>query len=239
MIAWGGGADGGPVEVIVVDDEPGVRAMIADYLGTLGMVAREAGDAAGLDRLLRERPARIVLLDINMPGEDGLSAARRLRARGERAGIILLTAQGEEPSRLAGLGGGADDYIVKPFALAELAARIGAVLRRLPAPAAEEAGPVAFGAARLDRAARRLIGADGRVADLSALDLALLDAFLRHPRQVLSRERLSELAAGRPLEAGERSIDIRIARLRKLVEADPAEPGTIVTLRGEGYVFRP
>lgn len=226
-----------PLEVIVVDDEPGVRAMVADYLGSTGMIVREAADAAGLDRLLRERPARVLLLDINMPGEDGLSLARRLRARGERAGIVMLTAQGEEPSRLAGLGGGADDYVVKPFALAELAARIAAVARRLPAVAAPE--PVAFGTARLDRAARRLIGADGQVADLSAADLALIEVFLRHPRQVMGRERLCALAHGRPLEAGERSIDIRVTRLRKLVEQEPSAPRTIVTVRGEGYVFVP
>lgn len=232
----GGAGEGAPVEVIVVDDEAGVRAMVADYLGAAGMAVREAADAEALDRLLRERPARVVLLDINMPGEDGLSIARRLRARGERAGIVMLTAQGEEPSRLAGLAGGADDYVVKPFALAELAARIAAVLRRLPEARAAET--VAFGPARLDRAARRLVCADGTVADLSAADLAILDAFLRHPRQVLSRERLCLLAHDRPLEAGERSIDIRITRLRKLVEPAPAEPRTIVTVRGEGYVFR-
>lgn len=226
-----------PLEVIVVDDEPGVRAMVADYLGSAGMIVREAEDAAGLDRLLRERPARILLLDINMPGEDGFSLARRLRARGERAGIVMLTAQGAETSRLAGLGGGADDYVVKPFALVELAARITAVARRLPEEMAPE--PVAFGTARLDRAARRLIGADGRVADLSAADLALIEVFLRHPRQVMGRDRLCALAHGRPLEAGERSLDIRITRLRKLVEPEPAAPQTILTVRGEGYVFIP
>lgn len=228
----------GRVEVVITDDEPALRAMVADYLGASGMVVREAEDAAGLDRLLRERPASVLLLDINMPGEDGLSVARRLRARGERAGIIMLTAQGDEASRLAGLGGGADDYLVKPFALAELAARIAAVLRRLPAPAVGKA-IVGFGTARLDRAARRLVGVDGSVAVLSAPDFALLEVFLRHPRQAMSRERLCELAHGRPLEAGERSIDIRVTRLRKLVEADPRQPRTIVTLRGEGYAYRP
>lgn len=225
-----------PVEVVIADDEPALRAMVADYLGTAGMSVLEAADATDLERLLRERPARIVLLDINMPGEDGLSAARRLRARGERAGIIMLTAQGEEASRLAGLGGGADDYVVKPFALAELLARITAVLRRLPDAAPQ---PVAFGAAQFDRAARRLVAADGRVAELSAADLALLEVFLRHPRQTMSRERLCELANGRPLEAGERSIDIRVTRLRKLVELDPAAPRAIVTVRGEGYLYQP
>lgn len=227
-----------PIEVIVTDDEPGVRAMVADYLGAAGLSVRIAADAAELDRLLREAPARILVLDINMPGEDGLSVARRLRARGERAGILMLTARGEEESRLGGLVGGADDYIVKPFALSELLARIKAVLRRLP-----EAGPaattVAFGTALIDRMARRLIGADGSVSDLSGPDHALIDAFLRHPRQLLSRDRLSEIAHGRPLAPGERSIDIRITRLRRRIEADPRQPRTIVTMRGDGYVYQP
>lgn len=228
----------GRIGVIVVDDEPQLRAMVADYLGGRGMDVREAADAAALDRMLRDRPARIVLLDINMPGEDGLAVARRLRARGERTGVIMLTAQGEEASRLAGLSGGADDYIVKPFALAELAARIAAVLRRLP-PMESGPDPVRFGQARLDRAARRLIGPDGAAADISAPDLALIEVFLRHPRQVMSRERLCLLAFDRPLEAGERSLDIRITRLRKLVEAAPEAPRTIMTVRGAGYVYQP
>ncbi len=226
------------LEVIVTDDEPGLRAMIADYLGAAGLGVRLAADGAELDRLLREAPARVLVLDINMPGEDGLSVARRLRARGERAGIVMLTARGEEESRLGGLVGGADDYIVKPFALSELLARIRAVVRRLPeVPVAASAVP--FGVARVDRAARRLIGADGAVSELSAQDHALIDAFLRHPRQILSRDRLSEIAHGRPLEPGERSIDIRITRLRKRIEPDPRRPRVIVTVRGDGYVYRP
>ncbi|PZQ48339.1 MAG: hypothetical protein DI556_14410 [Rhodovulum sulfidophilum] len=230
-------ASGGePVEVVIADDEPELRAMVADYLGAAGMKVREASEAVSLDRVLREKPARVLLIDINMPGEDGLSIARRLRARGERAGIILLTARGEEESRLAGLGGGADDYIVKPFALAELRARIEAVARRLPAPSG--AGVARFGAALIDRAARRLVGADGRVTELSAQDLALLEAFLRHPGQTLSRDRLSELAHGRPLEPGERSVDIRITRLRRHVDP-PGAPRVIATVWGEGYRYDP
>ncbi len=226
------------LEVVIVDDEPGLRAMVADYLGGVGMVVREAAEAEALERLLRERPARVLIVDINMPGEDGLSLVARLRSRGERAGIILLTARGEEEFRLAGLTGGADDYIVKPFALAELRARIEAVDRRLPA-AATAAGPVPFGAALLDRAARRLIGPEGRVDALSALDLALIETFLTHPRQVLSRERLSELAQGQPLAPGERALDIRIARLRRRIEEETRAPRTIVTVWGEGYRYDP
>lgn len=236
MASMAGKATG--IEVIVTDDEPGVRMMIADYLGAAGLSVRLAADARELDRLLREAPARILVLDVNMPGEDGLSVARRLRARGERAGILMLTARGEEESRLSGLVGGADDYIVKPFALSELLARIEAVQRRLPEAApAEAAAP--FGTARIDRAARRLIAADGSVSDLSEPDYALIDAFLRHPRQILSRERLSEIAHGRSLAPGERSIDIRVTRLRRRIEPDPRLPRVIVTARGDGYVYRP
>ncbi len=227
-----------PIEVIVTDDEPGLRAMLADYLGAAGLRVRLAADAAELDGLLREAPARVLVLDVNMPGEDGLSVARRLRARGERAGIVMLTARGEEESRLGGLLGGADDYIVKPFALSELLARIQSVARRLP-PEAPLPATRRFGAARVDTSARRLIAADGTVSDLSAQDHALIDAFLRHPRQTLSRERLSEIAHGRPLAPGERSIDIRITRLRKRIEPDPQRPRFIITLRGDGYVYRP
>jgi DNA-binding response OmpR family regulator len=230
-----------PVDVVVTDDEPALRAMIADYLGAAGFRVRLAADAAGLDRLLREAPARIILLDVNMPGEDGLAAARRLRRQGVRAGLLMLTAQGEEEARVAGLAGGADDYVVKPFALSELLARIRAVLRRLP-PEPPAPALLRFGAARIDAAARRIIEADGSEGALSEPDLALIEAFLRHPRQVLGRDRLAELARGRSAggrAAEGRALDIRVARLRKRVEADPANPRAIRTLRGEGYVYEP
>lgn len=232
-------AEAEAAEIIVVDDEAGLREMIGDYLAASGFSVRGAADGVALDRLLRQTPARIIILDVNMPGEDGLSIARRLRNRGESAGILMLTAQDNEKSRLDALTHGADDYIVKPFVLAELLARIRAVLRRMTVPAVPAPTLTPFGRCLIDAPARRLIGPDGDATSISEQDFELLGVFLRHPRQVLSRDRLSELAHGRPLEAGERSLDIRITRLRRKIEADPASPTTIVTLRGEGYLFDP
>ncbi len=229
----------GMAEIIVVDDEPGLREMLGDYLSAAGYAVRLAADGLAMDRLLRQSPARIIVLDVNMPGEDGLTIARRLRNRGERAGILMLTAQDNEQSRLNALSHGADDYIVKPFALAELLARIRAVQRRMMVPAAPPAVLTPFGRCLIDAPARRLIDPNGDATPISEQDFELLQAFLRHPRQVLSRDRLCELAHGRPLEAGERSLDIRITRLRRKIEADPAAPTTIVTLRGTGYLFDP
>lgn len=224
------------LRVIVVDDEPALRAMVEDYLTLQGFRVTQAEGGAALDRALAAG-ADLILLDINMPGEDGLSILARQRGRGARMGVVMLTANAAEASVLAGLNHGADDYVAKPFDLAELAARLRAVARRLP-PAPPPAG-VAFGRCRLDPEGRALTGPDGAAIEISAMEFALLEVFARHPRQVLSRERLCELAHGRPLAPGERSVDIRITRLRKKIEADPANPRHLLTLRGEGYVFDP
>lgn len=226
-------------EILVVDDEPAMRAMIADYLDSAGFSVRVAADGGALDAALRLAPADVILLDINMPGEDGLQVARRLRARGVRAGLLMVTAQDGEDPRRAALTGAADDYIAKPFALSELVARIRAVLRRMPGGDAPAPRLLAFGPVRIDPDARRLVAPDGSGSDLSEVDFALLDAFLRHPRQILTRDRLCEMVQGRVLKPGERSIDIRIARLRKRIEADPARPVTLCSVRGEGYCYDP
>lgn len=225
-------------EVLVVDDEPGVRGMIADYLAAAGFSVRMAADGGALEAALRLRPADVILLDINMPGEDGVAVARRLRARGVRAGIVMVTAQDADGMRSAALTAAADDYITKPFALSELTARIRAVLRRMPG-ARPAPRLVPFGPVRIDPDARRLIAPDGTGTDLSEVDFALLDAFVRHPRQILTRDRLCEMTQGRPLTPGERAIDIRIARLRKRIEPDPARPVTLCSIRGEGYCYDP
>jgi DNA-binding response OmpR family regulator len=228
------------IEVIVVDDEPGLRLMMEDYLGTQNYAVRTADGGAMLDRLLRERPADIIVLDVNMPGEDGISIAARLRQAAERAGIIMLTAAGDEASRVAALSRGADDYIVKPFSLSELNARVRSVLRRLPKAAVPARTPAEFvpmGRCQLDLAGRRLIDAEGHEIGISLAEFELLGVFARHPGQIMSRERLCELAHGRPLEAGDRSVDIRITRLRKKLEQNPALPTAICTARGEGYFF--
>lgn len=230
--------------IIVVDDEPDLRLLLEDYLGAQGMAVRSAADGAELRERLREEPADIVILDVNMPGEDGFTVARSLRAAGSRVGIIMLTAAGAVESRLTGLDAGADDYLPKPFEPRELLARVRSILRRLeaerdPVPAACEPRTVRFGRCRLDAEAHQLLDAEGRPVPLTAMEFDLLATFARHPRQVLSRERLAELAHNRPLEPEDRSIDIRIARLRKKIEHDPANPSTIRTVRGEGYLFEP
>ena len=181
-----------------------------------------------------------------MPGENGLAALARLRAGGGRAGVILLTAAGTLGDRLAGLADGADDYVVKPFEPRELLARIRAVLRRLdaadggaPEPAPAPRPALRIGRCTFDTEARCLRDPDGAEIALTAMEYDLLDVFSRHPRQVLSRSRLAELAHGRPLAPGDRSIDIRITRLRAKIGEDARTPRTLRTVHGEGYVFDP
>ena len=232
----------GPIEVFVVDDEPALRGMIEDYLSMQGFSVSGAENGTALDRLLATRQPAVIVLDVNMPGEDGLSIVRRLRNRAQRMGVIMLTANGDETSKVTGLANGADDYIVKPFELRELLARLRSVLRRLPpaqAAAPSRTARLAFGSYSLDPEGRRLFDRDGLEVEISAMEYELLDVFARHPRQVFSRDRLCELAHGRPLGDGDRSVDIRIARLRRKLEGGPARPALLRTVRGEGYVFEP
>lgn len=236
-------------QILVVDDEPDLRWLLADYLGMQGFAVRTAADARELDARLAEAPADVIVLDINMPGENGLAAMARLRAAGNRAGVIMLTAAGTLGDRLAGLGDGADDYVAKPFEPRELLARIRAVLRRLDAPgvdrgaAAAQAAParamVRMGRFAFDAEGRCLRDSAGAEVALTAMEYDLLDVFARHPRQVLSRSRLCELAHGRPLAPGDRSVDIRITRLRSKIGEDARAPRTLRTVHGEGYLFDP
>jgi DNA-binding response OmpR family regulator len=228
--------------IVVVDDEAGLRALLEDYLGMQGFAVRAAESVVGLEATLAAGSADLILLDVNMPGEDGLAALTRLRAAGLETAVILLTAQDGPDSRIAGLLRGADDYVVKPFEPRELLARIRAVLRRMPAPSPEAAAPrqpVRFGGCLLDLVARRLTDAAGTEIDLSAMEHDLLAVFARHPRQTLSRERLAELAHGRRLAPGDRSVDIRMRRLRQKIERDPSAPRVLRTVHGEGYRFDP
>lgn len=228
--------------IIVVDDESGLRAMIQDYLTMQGFTVDEAESGVALDKLLATKRPDLILLDVNMPGEDGLSIVRRLRASAERMGVIMLTANSDETSKVTGLANGADDYLVKPFQLRELLARVRSVLRRAPTIAAAPAKPrptLPIGRHRLDLEGKRLIDPDGLEVEISMMEYELLETFARHPRQVLGRDRLCELAHGRPLGDGDRSVDIRIARLRKKLELDPASPTILCTVRGEGYIFEP
>lgn len=230
--------------ILVADDEPDLRDMVADYLDMQGFDVTTAGDAAELGDRLAAAPVDVIILDVNMPGETGLAALERLRATGLAAGVIMLTGAGTLETRLDGLRAGADDFMEKPFEPRELLARVRAVLRRLepggpaPAPSAPRAA-ARMGRCTFDAAARCLRDADGKTISLTAMEFDLLDVFTRHPRQILSRARLSELAHGRPLEAGDRSIDIRITRLRAKIGEDARAPRTLRTVHGEGYLYDP
>jgi DNA-binding response OmpR family regulator len=228
--------------IVVVDDEPGLRGLIEDYLSMQGYAVHQAEGGAALDRLLSSKSADLILLDVNLPGEDGFSILRRLRNSGERMGIIMLTGNADEMSKVKGLIDGADDYLPKPFEVRELLARVRSVLRRLPPPVekpVETRPKLTLGRFVLDVEGRRFFAADGLEIEVSSMDFDLLEAFARHPRQVLSRDRLCELAHGRTLQASDRSLDVRIARLRKKIETDASEPTILRTVRGEGYVFEP
>lgn len=228
--------------ILVVDDEPDIRTLVADYLGACGFSVETASDTAGLADRLAAGPVDLIVLDVNMPGETGLVALARLRAAGDRTAVILLTAASRVPERVAGLADGADDYVVKPFEPRELLARVRAVLRRVGPAAPPAAAPeplLRIGRVRFDRAARRLLAEDGAEIALTAMEFDLLSVLVRHPRQILSRARLAELAHGRPLGPGDRSIDIRVTRLRQKIGENPEAPQTLRTVFGEGYVFDP
>ena len=229
--------------VVVVDDEADIRDTIAEYLSLHGFDVTPADGGAALKRVLAgERPIDVVILDLNMPGEDGLTLARYLRER-SRVGIIILTAAGEVVDRVVGLEVGADDYVTKPFDLRELLARVKSVMRRI-APDAAVAGPgkanrVHFGDFRLDLEAHKLFGAGGREVPLTSMEFDLLRAFATHPNKALTRDQLLELAHKRDWEPFDRSIDVRVTRLRRKIEKDPAKPRLIKTVHGVGYIFAP
>ncbi|MCU0769417.1 MAG: two-component system response regulator OmpR [Burkholderiaceae bacterium] len=230
-------------KVLVVDDDQRLRDLLRRYLGDNGFNVFVAESAQAMNRIwLRER-FDVLVLDLMMPGEDGLSVLRRLRGGNDRTPIVMLTAKGEDVDRIIGLEMGADDYLPKPFNPRELLARINAVLRRraaeeIPAAPAGDAEPVAFGEFVLDLSTRSLTRA-GEPVTLTSGEFAVLKAFARHPRVPLSREKLMEMARGREYEAFDRSLDVQISRLRKLIEPDPAKPRYIQTVWGLGYVFIP
>ena len=239
--------------VIVVDDEPDLRSMIAEYLGKQGFGVRAAADGRELDAHLAAEFPDILILDVNMPGEDGFAIARRLRAK-SAVPILMLTAADDIVDRVVGLEVGADDYLTKPFDLRELLARIRALLRRAVMPAAaisaaeapitastaaDPGSKVRFGRLLLDLDARRLVQSDGTEWALTTTEFNLLAAFAHHPNRVLSREQPLDLAQSRGDDVFDRSIDVRIARIRRKVELDPERPQAIKTVRGAGYIFVP
>jgi two-component system OmpR family response regulator/two-component system phosphate regulon response regulator OmpR len=228
--------------ILVVDDDVRLRDLLTRYLGEQGFEVRAIADARELDKRLQRDPPHLLVLDLMLPGEDGLSVCRRLRGAGENVPIIMLTAKGEEVDRIVGLEMGADDYLPKPFNPRELVARIHAVLRRhgeRAAPGAPtDAGTVPFGPYTLDLAARTL-ARDGNNVTLTTGEFALVKVFVQHPRQPLAREKLMMLARGRDREVFDRAIDVQVSRLRKLVEPDPSAPRYIQTVWGFGYVYVP
>ncbi len=235
----------GPTHILVVDDEPDIRETLQDYLELHGYRVTQAEGGEALRSAIDAEEIDLVLLDINMPGEDGLSLARFLREQ-TSIPVVMLTAAGEVVDRIVGLEMGADDYLVKPVDLRELLARVKAVLRRFQTAqsqadlAAETAQRVvAFGKMRLDLDAHKLYDGDGREVALTSMEYDLLKAFAEHPNRVLSRDQLLDMAHNRGWEPFDRSIDIRIARIRRKIEPDPAKPQVIKTVRGAGYIFSP
>jgi len=227
-----------PTRVLVVDDEAALREPLADYLVRQGFAADQAASAAEARTRLAEAAFDIVLLDVMMPGEDGLSLCRHLiEARG--LPVIFLTARGEATDRIVGLEIGADDYVVKPFDPRELVARIRSVLRRAarPAEAPADAFVYAFEGWRLDPLRRRLTDREGAVVAISSAEFRLLAAFLDHPRQVLDRDRLLDMVQGREAHLFDRAVDNQISRLRRKVERDSRNPELIQTVWGGGYML--
>lgn len=227
--------------ILVVDDEARIRTMLRRYLEGEGFKVSEAADGTAMRRVIEGEAVDLVLLDLMMPGEDGLSLARYIRQRGQTP-IIMLTGKGELIDRVAGLEAGADDYVGKPFHLREILARIRTVLRRAQAPAAPaatEPSPdiLRFQGWQLDMLRRELRRPDGVMVPLTSGEFELLRVFATHANHVLNRDQLMELVKGREWEAYDRAIDTQIVRLRKKIETDPANPGLIKTVRGAGYVF--
>lgn len=230
-------------KLLVVDDDPRLRDLLRRYLGENGFQVFVADNGVTMNRLwLRERFDALIL-DLMMPGEDGLQILRRLREQKGMTPIIMLTARGEDVDRIVGLEMGADDYIPKPFNPRELLARIHAVLRRRPvadAPGAPSMTDevVKFGEFQLDLGTR-VLRKNGEPVPLTTGEFAVLKAFARHPKQPLSRDKLMEIARGREYEAFDRSLDVQVSRLRKMIEPDPSKPRFLQTVWGVGYVFIP
>lgn len=228
--------------LLIVDDDPGLRELLTDYLGRNGFRVSSAGDGRGLWAALERETVDLVILDLMLPGDDGLVLCRTLRARSPIP-IIMLTARGDATDRIVGLEMGADDYLPKPFNPRELLARIKALLRRTRSnDAAEpiESGTVlrlCFAGWCLEVATRQLIAPDGLRVPLGAAEYRLLRVFLDHPQRILSRDQLLDLTQGREATPFDRSIDVQVSRLRRRLRDDPRESTLLKTVRSEGYLF--
>ncbi|MBC7940437.1 MAG: response regulator [Chitinophagaceae bacterium] len=246
--------------VLLVDDEPELRGLLGEYFARHGFGVMAAGDAAQARELLAQARPDLALLDVNMPGENGLSLARWLRDTHPEVAIVMLTTVGESIDRIVGLELGADDYVAKPFELRELLARVRAVLRRTqlapaaaasaaasaadlataaPAAPAQPAHRIAFGHCLLDTEQRKLFAESGGEIEITAAEFDLLALFARHPNRPLNRDQIMEQAHNRGWDVFDRSIDLRVMRLRRKVERNPDKPEVLKTVRNVGYVFVP
>ena len=233
-----------PPQILLVEDDREISQMVAHFLADNGLRVTVAGDGRAADRALGDGRIDLVVLDIMLPGEDGLSICRRLRAS-SAVPIMMLTARGDEIDRIVGLELGADDYLTKPFSSRELLARIRAVLRRTNGGAAEaaeasaRANAMAFAGWRIDSGLRQLHSPQGVRIGLTSAEFDLLLVLCQHPRRVLSRDELLDLTQGRSAAPFDRSIDVLISRIRQKIERDPRDPELIKTVRLGGYVFTP
>ena len=225
--------------IVVVDDDPGIRDVVSEFLGRHGYAVETAGDAHGLARALAQRDADLIVLDVMLPGEDGLQICRRLAALGANGpAVIMLSAMGEETDRIVGLELGADDYLPKPCNPRELLARVRAVLRRRgeTRPESDLGAECEFAGWRLDLVRRELRTPDGVIVNLSGGEFSLLRAFVERPQRVLTRDQLLDLARGPDSDAYDRAIDVQISRLRRKLD-DGVGSELIRTVRNEGYMF--
>src|SRR5688572_2162806 len=230
--------------ILIVEDDADIREMVAEYLGGQGYEVQQAQSGGDMREAVERNLPDVVLLDVRLPGEDGLTLARYLRERYD-VGIIMVTAAGGVVDRVVGLEVGADDYVTKPFDPRELLARLKSVMRRLQSRAPAEASVrgdaerIAVGRCFLDVASHRLLDVEGQEVPITSMEYDLLKIFTEHPNKVLTRDQILNLTRNRDWEPFDRSIDIRIARLRRKVEANPGEPQVIRTIRGAGYMFVP
>jgi two-component system phosphate regulon response regulator OmpR len=234
-----------PATILVVDDDPEVREMLHEYLTKRGFIVLTADGGESMRQLVAEHAVNVVVLDRRMPGEDGLSLVRLLREH-YSVGIVMLTAASEVGDRIAGLERGADDYITKPFDPRELLARLHSVLRRIDAVAVTGSAlpmtttrRIRFGYCTLDLESRQLYTLAGDKVPITPMEFDLLQTFATHPNQILTRDELLDMAHHRGWVPFDRSIDLRVARLRRKIERDPTNPQTLQTVRGTGYMFVP
>ena len=229
-------------KILIVDDDVRLRGLLQRFLEEQGFYVKGVADAEQMDKALSRELFSLIVLDLMLPGEDGLSICKRLRQRGDDVPIIMLTAKGDDNERIEGLQLGADDYLAKPFNPQELDARIRAVLRRrvrdLPGAPSRDQEEISFGPWTLNLGTR-ILSRDGKEVGLTTGEFAVLKALAQHQREPLTRDKLMNLARGREWSAMERSIDVQVSRLRRLIEEDPSRPRYLQTVWGVGYVFVP